>query len=357
MYKAFFYLLLAAFGLAACGGAPETQEAAAPEARPIVPYKVVYARDSRTVQAVGTARARAATNVTPETAGIVEAVLFEAGDTVEAGQPLLTVDADDERLAVKLAEVSVREAEQLLARYRRIENTGAVSDSAIDEARTQLEAARINLEQARLRLEERTVRAPFAGVVGLTDLDPGTRVAQDTVITALDDRSFLYIDFNVPEDVFGQLKPGTIVDVAAFSENDRVRQAEVISLDNRIDPNSRSFRVRAAIANEDDALRPGMSFDVRFAIEGKRYPTVPEAAIVWGSNGAYLWAVRDGLARQVPVQIVSRRDGMVLVDGDLPEGSLIVAEGVQKVREGTEITFPSRRLGPTSGITAGSVGQ
>lgn len=297
------------------------------------------ADDSRVIQAVGTGRARVAAVVRPEVAGIVEEVLFETGAFVEKGAPLLALEADDERLAVRLSRVAVREAEQLLARYRRIEDTGAVSDSAIDEAKTQLEAARINLEQAQLRLEDRTVRAPFAGYVGLTDLDPGARITQETAITALDDRRVLYIDFSVPEDAFGALGEGDEVDAIPFSASGRPRKATIVSLDSRVDPQSRAFTARAAVENADDTLRPGMSFDVRFRIRGRRYPMVPEAAIVWGSSGPYVWAVRNGRATRLPVEIISRADGRVLVDGDLPRGAIVVAQGVQKVREGTPVSF------------------
>lgn len=347
--------------LTACGSGTDGQRnTGAPEARRIIPYSVEFADNAREVQAVGTARARAAAAVRPETAGIVDAVLFKPGDFVAKGDALMQLEADDERLQVRLAEVAVREAEQLLARYRRIEDTGAVSDSAIDEARTQLEAAKINLEQARLRLAERTVIAPFEGYIGLTDIDAGGRVGQDTVIASIDDRRVLFIDFNVPEDVFGQLSAGKEVQATAFAEGDRPRTATVLSLDSRVNPDSRAFRVRAELDNSDDALRPGMSFEVRFDVPGRSYPVVPEAAIVWGSDGAYLWAVREGIAQQVPVQIVSRQEGRVLVDADLRKGTVIVAEGVQKVREGTPVTFDgmeeSRPRGAI-GSGTGSFGQ
>jgi RND family efflux transporter MFP subunit len=340
-------LLVCLVALAACG-AEETERGGPPPASPVVPFTVDYAEDRRSIQAVGTARARAATVLQSETAGVVEEISFAPGDFIEAGDPVMRLEDDDEDLAVKLAAVAVREAEQLLERYRRIEDTGAVSDTQIDEARTQLEAARIQLSQAQLRLDERTLRAPFPGYVGISDLDPGTRVTAGQDIVPLDDRRLLFIDFTVPEDVFGQLREGDFVEVSAFAEGDRVRSAEIINVDSRVDPTSRSFRARAALQNEDDALRPGMSFEVRFSVPGNRYPMVPEASIVWGTDGSYLWAVRDGKATQVPVQIVSRREGRVLVSGDIPRGAVIVAEGVQKVREGSAVTLVANRDGTVS---------
>lgn len=340
------------FALAACGGSDNAQPSRQSAPSPIVPFEVEIRDQERIVQAVGTGRARLATVVRPETAGFVEKVLFEPGAFVEEEAPLLHMEDEDERLAVRLARVAVQEAEQLLSRYRRIENTGAVSASAIDEAMTQLESAKINLEQAQLRLDERTVRAPFAGYVGLTDIDPGARVSQDTVITSLDDRRVLFVDFSVPEDVFSALKPGNIVQAIPFSADATPREAEVILVDSRVDPQSRAFRARAAIDNNDDSLRPGMSFEVRIAITGQKYPSVPEAAIVWGTNGAYVWAIQSGRAASIPVSVISRQDGRVLVDGALSRGDLVIAEGVQKVREGAPVVYGGAALGPDAGIEA-----
>lgn len=322
----------------------------------VIAHEVLYRRDARLVEAVGTARAEKAAILRPETGGEVETVSFRSGDLVEAGQPLLQLEAAEERLAARLATVSLAESQQLLERYRRIEDTGAVSDTAIDEARTAVESAAIALEGAELALARRTVRAPFAGHVGLTDIDAGARVTPDTEVTRLDDRRTLYVDFPVPEEVYGQFSAGSVVELVPFGTDAIVRQAEVIALDSRIDAVSRAFTARAAIDNEDDALRPGMSFRVRFGVPGGRYPAVPEAAIVWGGDGAYLWAVRNNAATRVPVTIISRREGEVLVDAPLPEGSMIVAEGVQKMREGSnvEVVGSAGPQGPSAATVPGA---
>jgi len=348
-------LASAAAGLVACGD-PDDRGGREDGPRDVVPYEIVEREFRRDIETVATARALTATEVRAEASGMLRRLAFEGGARVEAGQPLAYLDDEEERLAVKLADVAVREAAQLLERYRRIEDTGAVSESQIDEARTRLESARLQLDQAELRLAERTVRAPFAGYVGAANLDPGARIADGDVITTLDDRSRLYLDFPVSEDVFGRLDVGDVVSASPFSAEDLDLPAEVVFVGARIDAASRAFDVRAAVANDDDRLRPGMSFKIEYSVPGRPYPAVPEAALVWGADGAYLWAVRDGAARRAPVVIVGRDGATVFVDGDLPQGSLIVAEGVQKVREGTPVALVASRAtggdAPPAGVGA-----
>lgn len=322
--------------MSACGEEAPTSETETPPVR-VVARDVAYERATRRIEVVGTARARRSATLYPETSGQVTEVLFEGGDYVEAGDALLRLDAREEQLAVRLARVEVDQAEQLLARYERIEGTGAVSAAQIDEARTALDAAAIELERAELALAERTVRAPFAGYTGLSDIDPGTRITSDTIITELDDRATLLVDFDVPEEAFAEVSAGDVVPVTAFAAPDRPETATVRNVDSRVDPDRRVFAVRSEIANTDDRLRPGMSFRVRFETPGEALPAVPEAAILWGGDGSYVWAIEDGRAVRRPVTIVTREPGRVLVRAELPRGSRIVAEGVQKVREGAEI--------------------
>lgn len=323
----------------------------APTPSAVIAQEVILEREAERMEAVGTARARASATIYPDTAGAVERVAFSAGDQVAAGDVLLQLEADEERLDVRLAEVAVREAEQLLARYHRIEDTGAISDSQIDEAVTALDAARIELDQARIALERRTVRAPFAGYVGLTDIDAGARISPSTVITQLDDRSTLFIDFDPPEQLFGRLETGDIMQARPFAGSQQSYQARIVNVDSRIDPVRRTFTVRAELANARDDLRPGMSFRVSADLLGEALPSAPEAAISWGSDGSYIWVIRDGATQREPVTLVERRQGRVLVRGNLVAGNLVVAEGVQKVREGTTVRIlETRRPGRASGI-------
>ncbi|NND00436.1 MAG: efflux RND transporter periplasmic adaptor subunit [Gammaproteobacteria bacterium] len=343
----------------ACGqtdGGAERQ--GAPKVVEIIPYTVNLRPETLEVQAVGTARAEKTATIKADDGGEVTKVYFQAGDHVNKGDILLTLELEEERLAVNRARVAVKDAEQLIARYQGIKLPGAISDSRIDEAKIAAEGARIELELAEIALAKRQVRAPFSGIVGLTNIDAGERITSDTEIARLDDRSILFVDFQAPEEIYGRISSGDTINVEPFSNTGTQYQARVHKIDSRIDQATRSFTVRAAIDNTDDNLRPGMSFKIEFQLPGQSYPVVPEAAIIWGGDGAYVWVVDNGKARRQSVTIVSRQEGQVLVRASIPEGGVVIAEGVQKVREGTAVEFSrlySRPEQPSSPATIPSM--
>ena len=325
--------------LSACSGAENTEPPAGQRdaAVRILAAPVTMKRNFQRIEAVGTSRARQAATIYAQGEGEVVSIGFSSGQYVKAGHVLAQLENAEERFAVSQAEIAVEDANQLLARYEKIITPGAIAGTQVDAARTAVSAAKVRLDIARDALSRRTVRAPFSGYVGLTEVDPGARITPQTEITRIDDRSILYVDFSVPEQVFGEIAQGDILPMQPFAATDEPVSSEVLVVDSRIDPQKRSFTVRAKVDNQADTLRPGMSFRVDFQLPGNELPAVPEAAIVWGGDGAYLWAVRDGKAERMTVTIVARNDGEVLVDAPLVEGDLIIAEGVQKVREGVRV--------------------
>ncbi len=336
--------ILGAVLIAACSAGDEGERR--DDAIPVVAEVLRVLPEESTVEAIGSARAVTSAEIYPEGAGRVTRVRFSAGDFVRRGQPLVELDARQERLAVEAARVEVREAEQLLGRYRRIEDTGAISDSQIEAGETALASARVRLRQAEAALADRTVRAPFSGHIGLTEVDPGDRVNDSTPIAQIDQRSRLYIDFPAPEEVFATLGEGQVVSVTAFSAPDDPIEARIVATDSSVSRDSRNFIARAVIANSADRFRPGMSFRVNFTRNDTSRPAVPEEAIVWGGEGSHLFVVREGTARRVPVTITSRRDGLVLVDGALNAKDRVIVEGVQKVRDGQSIRLVEPEQAP-----------
>lgn len=307
---------------------------------PPVPVIVAPARiedNSTVVRTVGTGEALRTVTLFPRSAGDVAEVTFAAGQKVEAGEMLIRLDDAEEALATRLAQVRIRDARQLLQRYERAVRGGGVSASEVDSARTALEEARIQLAQAELALERRSIVAPFEGVVGFSAVDPGDRATETTAVTTLDDRSAILIDFDVPEAVAGRLAVDGTVSATTWSFPGETFVGTIIAVGSRIDAETRSLRVRARINNPDDRLRTGMSFGVNLDIPGTPFPSVPEIALQWGREGAYVWVVRDERVRQVPVTVRQRTRGRVLAEGEIAEGEAVVIEGVLRLREGGRV--------------------
>jgi RND family efflux transporter MFP subunit len=323
------------------GSAAGPTEIAAPEGPVRVIVEPLELSNERTrLEVVGTSRALLSIAVHPAVSGEVVAVNFVPGQRVEEGDVLVELDSREEKLAVRLAEIRLEEAERLYDRYVRTGDSGAVLPTTLDAARSAVEAARVELDRARVALDYRSIEAPFSGWVGITDVDPGDRVNPDTQITTLDDRSSLLVSFEVPETLIGRLTTQDDVQIATWHGREPAGYGEIIDIDSRIDPVTRTFVARALVENPDDRLRPGMSFRVTVDVPGIPYPVVAETGVQWGADGAYVWSVNDNRAHRVPVTIVQRQRGAVLVDSpDLEEGDLIVVEGLQRVRDGMEVVF------------------
>lgn len=344
-----FLVILVLVGLGAAAwkiGQPPETEKDVTATRPDVPIAVIVQRAESTeirirLEAVGTARAFRSITLHPDSAGEVTAVRFTANSFVDRGAVLVELRQDAERLDVELAQVQLEDAQRKFDRLEKLSASGTSTQAALDEARTALRSARIALRQAQVALDDRYVKAPFAGYIGLTDVEVGDRIDPATSIATLDDRELLLIRFDVPEALLGRVRPGDAVSIAAWAGS-ATADGIVVDVDSRIDPDTRTFAVRAETPNPNDAFRPGMSFRVTLDLYGQRRPTVPEIAIQWGGDGSFLWTVRDGKAAQIPVQIVQRQSSRVLVDGDLEPGDPVVVEGLHRMRAGREVSVTVR---------------
>lgn len=327
------------FWLAGWNGATKSEAKREPRsaAAVVLVEALALAEDRVVVQAVGTGEALQSAAIYPSVAGEVVEVLFTAGQRVDKGAPLVRLDDKHARLAVRLAQVARKEAQREVARLEKLAPSGAVPVVRLETARAALESAGLRLAQANADLEDRTVFAPFDGVVGLTKVNKGDRVTEDTPITTLDDRSFVLVEFAVPEAYAGGVHVGDTISVRPWTEPDREVRGTVSEMDSRIDPATRTLRVKARIPNPDDRIRPGTSFEVRLAFTGGSYPSIREVAVLWSRDGAYVWRVVGGRAEKVFVRVVRRDGGQVLVDGPLEAGDLIVVEGLQGLRVGQAV--------------------
>lgn len=308
------------------------------EARmPVLTSPLAFAAETLRIEAVGTAKALKEAILHPESSGEVTAVNIQPNQPVKSGDILLQLDDRSERLAVDRAQVSLRNARQLLSRYDRTAGTGAVPASTVDEARNAVELASVELRQAELALEKRAVKAPFDGVVGLTDVEVGDRIGPDDIITSIDDRSALLINFMIPEGYIDRVATGDTVSISGWNTGALPISGQIVEIDSRVDPVSRSVNLRARVDEPASWLRPGMSFAVVIDLTGDPYPKVPEIALQWGGDGAFFWTVEDSRAVRHPATIIQRQPGYILVAADVQPGARLVVEGIQRLRSGVAV--------------------
>jgi RND family efflux transporter MFP subunit len=333
--------------------APDAQPASAGQrgggerSLPVIAEYASLMDEKTVVEAVGTGKSALGVSIYPAVSGEVADVLVRAGDKVTEGQVLVILDSDRERLARDLAAVQARDAEQLLARYEKARPLGAVAESEVDSARTALAEARIALDQAEVNLADRTILAPFDGIVGIPQVEAGDRVDSSTAIVTLDNIDSILVDFEVAETRFDNVRPGQSVRVETWSLPGEEFTGVVESIGSRIDPESRTFAVRARVPNPNSRLLAGMSFAVYVDIEGKQYPAVAEISVLWGDEGTYVWRIDDeDKVSRVSVRVVKRTNGRILLDGGIEEGDLVVVEGVLRLRPGRTVSATIRGDNP-----------
>ncbi|MEE4119050.1 MAG: efflux RND transporter periplasmic adaptor subunit [Paracoccaceae bacterium] len=294
------------------------------------------------VEAIGDGRALRSATLRAEVGGEVVEVALDMGGYVEAGTVILRLDDEAERIALERARLMLADAQDDAERVGRLQDTGSVTEVRLREARLALRTAELELREAEYELERRTIRAPFAGWVGLIDVAIGDRVSASDEVATLTDRSDILIDFRVPERAVGLVEAGMPLEARPLGIDGAPLSGAVHAVDNVIDRASRTLRVQGILDNDDDRLRAGMAFSVSLRFPGETMPAVDPLAVQWAAEGSYVWAVRDGAVQRVAVTIRQRDAGRVLVEGDLMPGDTVVVEGVQSLRPGAEVAVAGR---------------
>lgn len=294
-------------------------------------------RIADTVEAVGTTRASRSVEIVPLASGRVTAVEFRPGERVEAGVVLVRLDDDIERANLTEAEAMLVEQRQAVERVRRLQQSNAVAMAQLEQTTAQFAAAGAAAERARRRLADREIRAPFAGIVGLTNLDPGARVEEGTVITTIDDLSTVEVEFSLPETLFAAIRTGQPVDATSAAFPGRSFAGKVSAIDTRIDPVSRSFRARATIPNPEGELPAGMFLFLSLTLAEAEAVTVPEEAVIAQAAETYVYVASGGVALRRSVITGHRRDGAISILDGVSEGEAVIIRGAHRLRDGAAV--------------------
>jgi len=293
------------------------------------------------IRVLGVARGRRSVNITSSTSELITRVLFTDGQRVAAGTPLVELQAREEDAGIIEARAQVAQAQRQYDRYKALADQGIAPRVTAEDAETGLETARASLNAALARRGDRMIRAPFAGVLGLSSVTPGTLVSPGGIITTLDDIAVVRVDFPVPERYLGVLRTGTPIRASIDAYGDEVFNGRIALLDTRINEQTRAVTARAEIPNPGARIRPGMA--VRVAVQqGQRTaPAAPEAAVQYEGDGAFVYRIargeRGSTAQRVEVETGSVEGGFVEILSGLNVGDRIVGSGLNRIQPGAPV--------------------
>lgn len=318
--------------------AAEKKPVTPPPAMLVEAALVKKAASGKEITAVGTVRADETVAIATEIAGRIASIHFSEGGRVAKGEVLLRLDAeiseaqrDEAQANLTLSTANYQRAEALLKEQ-------AISEQEVDAARAQhlLHQAQLRLRNA--ELAKSVIVAPFAGVVGLRQVSPGSYVKEGTLIVTLDALDPVKVDFRLPESYANTIKVGQTLTLSVAAMRGESLTGTVYAIDPQIDEKGRSLLLRARVANPKGQLRPGMFATIRLSA-GTVGETlvIPEEALVLQSSGQKVYRVVAGKVELVAVTTGKRRQGEVEILTGLQAGETVVTAGQLKIRPGSEV--------------------
>lgn len=298
------------------------------------------------IRVLGVARGRRSVNITSSTSELITRVLFTDGQRVAAGTPLVELQAREEDAGIIEARAQVAQAQRQYDRYKTLADRGIAPRVTAEDAETALESTRASLSAAQARRGDRLIRAPFAGVLGLSSVTAGTLVNPGGVITTLDDIDVIRVDFPVPERYLGVLRTGAPISASVDAYGEQTFSGRIALIDTRVNEQTRSVTARAEIPNPGARIRPGMA--VRVAVEQgvRTAPAVPESALQYEGEGAFVYRIARGerglTAQRVEVETGAVEGGFVEILSGLSAGDRVVGTGLNRIQPGAPVTVAGR---------------
>lgn len=294
---------------------------------------------NNSIEAIGTARANEQVLITSKYSDLVEQILFEDGQFVKKGDILIRLNSQEEMAKVSELEANLSESMAQLKRFEDLLTSKATSKSLVDQQEAKTKAIAAQLQSARTKLNDLSIKAPFEGVLGFREVSLGAYINAGSVITSLDDLTLIKVDFNLPERFLPTIKLGQSIIALNSAYKGQQFVGKVSSIDSRVNPATRTIKVRAEIVNNDLALRPGMLINIEIVRQVETLLQLPESAIIPIEDKHYVFVIQEGAEEKSVVRrriLVGRRlPGNVEVLEGINQDESVVIEGALKLSNGS----------------------
>jgi membrane fusion protein, multidrug efflux system len=283
------------------------------------------------ISTVGSLRADESVVVRPEVAGRITRIHFTEGGRVQAGQPLFSLDAASAGAALREAEANLANSRSASTRAEELVDAQLIARSDYDNVRARRAVDEARVASARTAMSKMTLRAPFSGQIGLRSVSVGEFVNAGQELVTLVRLDPIEVDFSVPETRLASLREGQPIRVEVDAFPGEHFGGEVVAIDPVIDPNSRSVKLRAQVANPDHRLRPGQFARLQLQSGGDvQALLVPEQALMQSGEERFVYTVVEGKAKRTVVRTGTRVPGKVEVTAGLSPGDVVITAGQAK---------------------------
>jgi membrane fusion protein (multidrug efflux system) len=304
-------------------------------------------------RALGSLRAVRGADLAAQASGVVDRINIDSGAEIPAGTVLLTLKPNDDPAKLQQLEAVAELAAITLKRDQEQLAAQAISQATVDSDAATLRSDRAQVAAQKALIEEKTVRAPFAGKLGLRQVDEGQYLAAGTTVVTLQALDPIYIDFYVPQQALSILKTGQSVGASVDTYPGVSFAGKIVSISSKVDTASRNVQIRASFGNADRRLLPGMYATVSIDNgEATQHITVPQTAITYNAYGDTVYVVqKNGTddkgnpklnAVQRFVKVGDTRGDQVAVLEGVAAGDEVVTAGQVKLRSGAGVVVNNK---------------
>jgi membrane fusion protein, multidrug efflux system len=299
--------------------------------------------------AIGSVTAVQGVTVNAELPGIVHEIAFDSGAVVAKGDLLVKLDTSLEEAQLRALEAQEELARITLARERTLRTQNMISESELDTAEATLKQNKANADAVRATIEKKTIRAPFAGRLGIRMVNLGQYLDTGKPIVSLQSLEPVYAEFTLPQQELAQLKTGMRVSLTTDAYPGRRFEGKLTAITPQLDPATRSVGLQATLENPNQLLRPGMYARMEvFLPEEQKVLVIPATSVLSAPYGDSVYVIEPKAATNgAPAGLVVRqqfvRTGRVhgdflSVESGLKPGERIVSAGIFKLRNGMSVT-------------------
>ncbi len=310
---------------------------------------------------VGSLAAVQGITVTAELSGKVVRVAFEPGTMVQTGDLLVQQDTSSEAAQLRAEEATVTLAKANLDRLSKLLDRKTIAQSQYDDTEAQFKQAMAQADNIRTVIAKKTIRAPFAGRLGIRLINLGQVLNEGDAIVSLQSLAPIFVNFSLPQQRLIQVRLGLSVRVTTDALPGQVIEGKITAINPHVDVATRSIQIQATVANPQEALRPGMFATIAVVLAAKnKVLAIPAPAVLYAPYSDSVFVVEgkknektgasERVIRQQFVRLGEKRGDFVAVVSGLKEGQTVVSTGVFKLRNGQAVVMDNT-LAPDFSLT------